>query len=71
MQTTEMKVLRDTKEAIYREDHLLTESDLQIVALDLPERIQLIDSMVISAVILQIFAVWIIMKLSWTAVVGS
>lgn len=52
MQTTEMKVLRDTKEAIYREDHLLTESDLQIVALDLPERIQLIDSMMIFAVIL-------------------
>ena len=40
----ELRTLKEAEESLYKAEHLLTEHDLQIVALDLPERMQLIDS---------------------------
>lgn len=40
----ELRTLKEAEESLYKAEHLITEHDLQIVALDLPERMQLIDS---------------------------
>lgn len=42
--SAELRTLKEAEESLYKAEHLLTEHDLQIVALDLPERMQLIDS---------------------------
>lgn len=40
--TKEMETMKTAEEAIWKEENLLTERDVQIAALDIPERIQLV-----------------------------
>ena len=40
--TKEMETMKTAEETIWKEENLLTERDVQIAALDVPERIQLV-----------------------------
>lgn len=40
--TKEMETMKTAEEMIWKEENLLTERDVQIAALDIPERIQLV-----------------------------
>lgn len=43
--------MKEKEESLYKAENFLTEHDLQIVALDLPERMQLIDSWLYRSII--------------------
>lgn len=45
--TKEMEAMKTAEEMIWKEEHLLTERDLQIAALDIPERIQLVKGRIL------------------------
>lgn len=45
--TKEMESMKTAEELIWKEEHLLTERDLQIAALDIPERIQLVKGRIL------------------------